>query len=166
MVGRLIDGHVTERVELEPWDAVEAETSYPVVEMMEDFNSETDSEYTSYWRDWVGAYFLVSAAVVLCFGVAFSASSCDMVVPACYARDLVLHMPSQGTILDYVGHHFSLGAFGRSRWRDCWPRYWKHFLSYSYILYFRLETCRGFERIDAFPCRPGILEMNGAESTI
>ena len=22
--------------------------------MMEDFNSETDSDYTSYWRDWVG----------------------------------------------------------------------------------------------------------------
>lgn len=25
--------------------------------MMEDFNSETDSDYTSYWRDWVGAQF-------------------------------------------------------------------------------------------------------------
>lgn len=24
---------------------------------MEDFNSETDSDYTSYWRDWVGARF-------------------------------------------------------------------------------------------------------------
>lgn len=25
---------------------------------MEDFNSETDSDYTSYWRDWVGLFFL------------------------------------------------------------------------------------------------------------
>ena len=25
---------------------------------MEDFNSETDSDYTSYWRDWVGAFLL------------------------------------------------------------------------------------------------------------
>lgn len=25
---------------------------------MDDFNSETDSDYTSYWRDWVGASFL------------------------------------------------------------------------------------------------------------
>lgn len=24
---------------------------------MEDFNSETDSDYTSYWRDWVGCAF-------------------------------------------------------------------------------------------------------------
>ena len=24
---------------------------------MEDFNSETDSDYTSYWRDWVGRAF-------------------------------------------------------------------------------------------------------------
>ena len=27
---------------------------------MEDFNSETDSDYTSYWRDWVGRSFLSS----------------------------------------------------------------------------------------------------------
>lgn len=25
--------------------------------MMEDFNSETDSDYTSYWRDWVSLPF-------------------------------------------------------------------------------------------------------------
>jgi hypothetical protein len=24
---------------------------------MEDFNSDTDSDYTSYWRDWVGTLF-------------------------------------------------------------------------------------------------------------
>ena len=24
---------------------------------MDDFNSETDSEYTSYWKDWVGKFF-------------------------------------------------------------------------------------------------------------
>lgn len=29
--------------------------------MMEDFNSETDSDYASYWRDWVGlTVFLLS----------------------------------------------------------------------------------------------------------
>lgn len=26
--------------------------------MMEDFNSETDSDYTSYWRDWVSGLLL------------------------------------------------------------------------------------------------------------
>ena len=25
---------------------------------MEDYNSETDSDYTSYWRDWVSGFFL------------------------------------------------------------------------------------------------------------
>lgn len=25
---------------------------------MDDFNSETDSDYTSYWRDWVGTLLL------------------------------------------------------------------------------------------------------------
>jgi hypothetical protein len=25
---------------------------------MDDFNSETDSDYTSYWRDWVGLTFV------------------------------------------------------------------------------------------------------------
>ena len=29
---------------------------------MEDFNSETDSDYTSYWRDWVGRSFLSQSA--------------------------------------------------------------------------------------------------------
>lgn len=38
-------------------DGTEREPLDP--EMMDDFNSETDSEYTSYWRDWVGAYFLL-----------------------------------------------------------------------------------------------------------
>jgi hypothetical protein len=28
---------------------------------MDDFNSETDSDYTSYWRDWVGALYFVFA---------------------------------------------------------------------------------------------------------
>jgi hypothetical protein len=28
--------------------------THHMVNMMEDFNSETDSDYTSYWRDWVG----------------------------------------------------------------------------------------------------------------
>ena len=27
--------------------------------MMDDFNSETDSDYTSYWRDWVSLFFLL-----------------------------------------------------------------------------------------------------------
>lgn len=31
---------------------------------MEDFNSETDSDYTSYWRDWVSATWFCS--VQLC----------------------------------------------------------------------------------------------------
>lgn len=30
--------------------------------MMEDFNSETDSDYTSYWRDWVSWLFLLVIA--------------------------------------------------------------------------------------------------------
>jgi hypothetical protein len=31
------------------------ETQLPPV-IMEDFNSETDSDYTSYWRDWVSEF--------------------------------------------------------------------------------------------------------------
>lgn len=35
---------------------------------MEDFNSETDSDYTSYWRDWVCAFFfLVTASPIFFF---------------------------------------------------------------------------------------------------
>ena len=29
---------------------------------MDDFNSDTDSDYTSYWRDWVGTSLLHSGA--------------------------------------------------------------------------------------------------------
>lgn len=36
------------------WHDVEKELSITIFTMMEDFNSETDSDYTSYWRDWVG----------------------------------------------------------------------------------------------------------------
>jgi hypothetical protein len=28
---------------------------------MDDFNSETDSDYTSYWRDWVGTFTSINA---------------------------------------------------------------------------------------------------------
>ena len=34
---------------------------------MEDFNSETDSDYTSYWRDWVGSLFLLVFYIFDCF---------------------------------------------------------------------------------------------------
>lgn len=33
---------------------------------MEDFNSETDSDYTSYWRDWVGLTFTITHPHVPC----------------------------------------------------------------------------------------------------
>lgn len=36
---------------------------------MEDFNSETDSDYTSYWRDWVSFSFLLCFCFVLPFCV-------------------------------------------------------------------------------------------------
>ena len=39
------------RKRLKLWDRSEATL---VSGSMEDFNSETDSDYTSYWRDWVG----------------------------------------------------------------------------------------------------------------
>jgi hypothetical protein len=32
---------------------------------MDDFNSETDSDYTSYWRDWVSLFY----AFIMCAGV-------------------------------------------------------------------------------------------------
>jgi casein kinase II subunit beta len=32
--------------------------------MMEDFNSETDSDYTSYWRDWVSFLHLLELEAV------------------------------------------------------------------------------------------------------
>ena len=34
---------------------------------MDDFNSETDSDYTSYWRDWVSAFNLLPISVVRIF---------------------------------------------------------------------------------------------------
>lgn len=36
---------------------------------MDDFNSDTDSDYTSYWRDWVGA-------LLLCPGTFVAAIDC------------------------------------------------------------------------------------------
>ena len=39
------------RKRLKLWDKSEAKL---VAGSMEEFNSETDSDYTSYWRDWVG----------------------------------------------------------------------------------------------------------------
>ena len=38
------------RKRLKLWDKSEATLVYG---RMEEFNSETDSDYTSYWRDWV-----------------------------------------------------------------------------------------------------------------
>ena len=48
---------------------------------MEDFNSETDSDYTSYWRDWVGAraFHYYSLSVFLYFSLDFLALSCACV---------------------------------------------------------------------------------------
>ena len=40
------------RKRLKLWDRTEPAL---VSGGMEDFNSETDSDYTSYWRDWVGS---------------------------------------------------------------------------------------------------------------
>jgi len=39
---------------------------------MEDFNSETDSDYTSYWKDWVGCafHFYLQAEKCVCVFVA------------------------------------------------------------------------------------------------
>lgn len=34
---------------------------------MDDFNSDTDSDYTSYWRDWVGALLFYSGAPMAAF---------------------------------------------------------------------------------------------------
>lgn len=34
--------------------------------IMDDFASDTDSDYTSYWRDWVSAGFLLSALLLAC----------------------------------------------------------------------------------------------------
>lgn len=31
---------------------------------MDDFNSETDSDYTSYWRDWVCNYFRIDLEIL------------------------------------------------------------------------------------------------------
>lgn len=32
---------------------------------MEDFNSETDSDYTSYWRDWVSFCLVLDLVIVV-----------------------------------------------------------------------------------------------------
>lgn len=31
--------------------------------MMDEFNSETDSDYNSYWRDWVGSFYFPASSV-------------------------------------------------------------------------------------------------------
>lgn len=51
------------RKRLKLWDRSEAKL---VPGSMEDFNSETDSDYTSYWRDWVCYIFLSSRRVHFC----------------------------------------------------------------------------------------------------
>ncbi len=40
------------RKRLKLWD--KSRDPLVIKDNMEDFNSETDSDYTSYWRDWVG----------------------------------------------------------------------------------------------------------------
>lgn len=42
------EDHPRKRLKL--WDT--SKPDFPA-DKMEDFNSETDSDYTSYWRDWV-----------------------------------------------------------------------------------------------------------------
>ena len=49
MVNYTHEEHPRKRLKL--WDKSEPNL---VSASMEDFNSETDSDYTSYWRDWVG----------------------------------------------------------------------------------------------------------------
>lgn len=55
------------RKRLKLWDKSEATL---LEGNMEDFNSETDSDYTSYWRDWVS-------------DKSFLSSSCELLLP-CY----------------------------------------------------------------------------------
>lgn len=54
------------RKRLKLWDKSEATL---LSGNMEDFNSETDSDYTSYWRDWVsgGCFPVVSLLSCCCF---------------------------------------------------------------------------------------------------
>lgn len=54
MVYHADEEHPRKRLKL--WDKSEATL---VAGSMEDFNSETDSDYTSYWRDWVGCVYSV-----------------------------------------------------------------------------------------------------------
>ena len=51
------------RKRLKLWDKSEATL---LSGNMEDFNSETDSDYTSYWRDWVRGYCL-SFVLLSCY---------------------------------------------------------------------------------------------------
>ena len=44
--------------------------------MMEEFNSETDSDYTSYWRDWVSV-----CVVVFCLCLAMHCVACVICGP-------------------------------------------------------------------------------------
>ena len=62
------------RKRLKLWDKSEAATL--VTGNMEDFNSETDSDYTSYWRDWVsgGVFFFVLLSFCCCLVCTCNAS--------------------------------------------------------------------------------------------
>ena len=62
MVNYADQEHPRKRLKL--WDKSEVTL---VSGSMEDFNSETDSDYTSYWRDWVSSIlFLFSVLLVVC----------------------------------------------------------------------------------------------------
>ena len=51
------------RKRLKLWDKSEVTL---VSGSMEDFNSETDSDYTSYWRDWVSQILLFFVLLLVC----------------------------------------------------------------------------------------------------
>lgn len=65
---------------------------------MEDYNSETESDYTSYWRDWVGGL-----TFLLC-----SQQARSIFVPSCYVW-----------LVAGVSYYIGCASYRCGTWKDC-----------------------------------------------
>ena len=98
------------RKRLKLWDKSEVTL---VSGSMEDFNSETDSDYTSYWRDWVSQMllfllflflFIDTYAVLLYVVTVFD--SCEDVTTRLWLLLLKLRWSMRRALVEYEEHSF------------------------------------------------------------
>ena len=98
------------RKRLKLWDKSEVTL---VSGNMEDFNSETDSDYTSYWRDWVSQMLLfllfflliIDTFTVLLYVMAVF-DSCEDVTTRLWLLLLKLRSSMRRALVEYEEHSF------------------------------------------------------------